>query len=248
MSRELPDRDDIASFFDEGWISEVLFPVKSGKEATVYCCAADPCRDVRFYALKLYTPPEQRSFRNAAVYQETRFNRSTRQGRAMHNRSAKGRGMLHGQWLAHEYNALKTLFDAGCDVPQPIANGDRALLLSFIASSDDEGQAAPPLASLRFKVADAEPLFAQVQRNIETMLRCHLVHGDLSAYNILYGGEKLHLIDFPQAVDARSNSNARMLLERDVTNISRYFERMGCAVDPAAYATSLWERYQRAAL
>ena len=125
--------------------------MKSGKEATVYCCAADACRDVRFYALKLYTPPDQRSFRNAAVYQETRFNRSTRQGRAMHNKSSKGRSMLQGQWLSHEFNALKTLFEAGCDVPQPIANGDRALLLTFVASDDDEGQAAPPLATKRLR-------------------------------------------------------------------------------------------------
>lgn len=248
MSRELPERDEIASFFDEGWISEVLYAVKSGKEATVYCCAADACRDVRFYALKLYTPPEQRSFRNAAVYQETRFNRSTRQGRAMHNKSAKGRGMLHGQWLSHEYNALKTLFEAGCDVPQPIANGDRALLLTFIASDEDEGQAAAPLATKRFSQAEAEPLLVQAQRNIETMLRCHLVHGDLSPYNILYAGGKLHVIDFPQAVDARFNSNARMLFERDVTNICNYFVRMGCVIDPVAYASSVWERYARARL
>ena len=248
MSRELPDRDDIASFFDEGWISEVLYPVKSGKEATVYCCAADSCRDVRFYALKLYTPPDQRSFRNAAVYQETRFNRSTRQGRAMHNKSGKGRTLLQSQWLTHEFNSLKTLFDAGCDVPQPFATGDQALLIAFIASDDDEGQAAPPLATQRFKPAEAEPLFEQAKRNIEAMLRCHLVHGDLSPYNILYAGGKLHVIDFPQAVDARFNSNARMLFERDVANVWRYFERMGCAVDPVAYASSTWERYARARL
>ena len=36
--------DEARSFFEDGWIDEVLFPVKSGKEATVYCCRACPGR------------------------------------------------------------------------------------------------------------------------------------------------------------------------------------------------------------
>jgi serine/threonine-protein kinase RIO1 len=40
MSAEAVAYDEIRTFFEDGWIEEVLFPVKSGKEATVYCCRA----------------------------------------------------------------------------------------------------------------------------------------------------------------------------------------------------------------
>jgi RIO kinase 1 len=71
-------------------------------------------------------------------------------------------------------------------------------------------------------------------RNIELMLACDRVHGDLSAYNVLYAGPgEIRIIDFPQAVDARFNSNALMLLERDIGNICAY---------------SLWSRYLRSEL
>ena len=38
-----PDHDHesaLLQFTEEGWISETLFEVKSGKEATVFCCPA----------------------------------------------------------------------------------------------------------------------------------------------------------------------------------------------------------------
>ena len=44
MSAELITHEEIQAFFNDGWIDEVLFPVKSGKEATVYCCRACPER------------------------------------------------------------------------------------------------------------------------------------------------------------------------------------------------------------
>ena len=34
--------DVLEPLFDDGWIEEVIRPVKSGKEATVYCCRAHP--------------------------------------------------------------------------------------------------------------------------------------------------------------------------------------------------------------
>ncbi len=238
----------VTTFVDEGWINEVLFRVKSGKEATVYCCSAHETRDAEHYALKVYTPPDRRSFRNAAVYQESRFDRSTRQGRAMHNKSATGREMLAGRWPSAEFATLQRLHDAGCDVAAPIALGGGALLIEFIADDDDPAQAAPQLMKVRFEPDDAERLYAQALAAIEQMLASHVVHGDLSAYNILYAGGRLRIIDFPQSIDARFNSNARMLLDRDVANVSSFFARQGCKTDPAAVSAALWKRYSLAQL
>src|SRR5262245_15658310 len=44
MSAEMVSHDEIKTFFEDGWIEAVLFTVKSGKEATVYCCKACPGR------------------------------------------------------------------------------------------------------------------------------------------------------------------------------------------------------------
>ncbi len=63
--------------------------------------------------------------------------------------------------------------------------------------------------------------------NIELWLANNYVHADLSAYNVLYWQGEIRVIDFPQAVDARFNPNARTLLTRDIKNICHYAARFG---------------------
>jgi RIO kinase 1 len=94
----------------------------------------------------------------------------------------------------------------------------------------------------------AEALLEQAPRNIEIMLACHLVHADLSAYNLLYSGGRLWVIDLPQAVDARTNPHARRLLVRDVATVCRYFASQGADAEPGTFAAELWELYARAEL
>jgi RIO kinase 1 len=58
-----------------------------------------------------------------------------------------------------------------------------------------------------------------------------IVHGDLSAYNILAAGERLVVIDLPQIVDLVGNPNGMDFLLRDCTNICGWFKARGLAVD-----------------
>jgi RIO kinase 1 len=76
------------------------------------------------------------------------------------------------------------------------------------------------------------------------MLACHRVHGDLSAYNLLYWEGEYKIIDFPQAVDPRRNSKAVDLFTRDIERVSQYFSRFGVRCDAPALANDLWSRYQ----
>src|SRR5262245_44890881 len=87
MSAELVGYHEFRTFFEDGWIEEVLFPVKSGKEATVYCCRACPGRGEAYFALKAYRSRQDRNFRNAAVYQEGRILGKARTMRAVRNKS-----------------------------------------------------------------------------------------------------------------------------------------------------------------
>ena len=75
------------------------------------------------------------------------------------------------------------------------------------------------------------------------MLENGLVHGDLSAYNILYWRGKITFIDFPQVVNAHSNYSARSILYRDVARVCRYFARYGIRVDASQVAAELWQRH-----
>jgi RIO kinase 1 len=245
MSAEMVSHEEIKAFFDDGWIDAVLFPVKSGKEATVYCCKACPGRGEGYFALKLYRPREHRSFRNTATYQEGRVLGDARTTRAVNSRSKFGRAVEFHDWLHHEFVVLGVLHAAGADVPRPIAMSRSAMLLEFIG---EDGSPAPQLSRMRLTPVMAEALLEQALRNIEVMLACHVVHGDLSAYNMLYAGGTLRVIDLPQAVDARSNANASALLARDIANVCAYFASQGADVEPGSFAAELWDLYKHAKL
>lgn len=245
MNAELVSPEIIDSFISDGWIHEVLFPVKSGKEATVYCCKGNPARHQGYLALKVYKPAGHRTFRNDALYHEGRVIPDARVARAVRNNSAKGRAFKAGNWVNHEYAMLSALHRAGADVPRPVAVAGKAMLVEFVGDGE---RAAPQLYAVRLTPAEAEALLEQALRNIEIFLACHVVHGDLSAYNMLLDGGRLRIIDLPQAVDARKNRNARTLLARDVANICRYFASQGADAEPGTFAEELWDLYMRAAL
>ncbi len=73
-----------------------------------------------------------------------------------------------------------------------------------------------------------------------------MIHGDLSAYNILYWEGKITLIDFPQVSNIETNSNAYFILERDITRTCEYFARQGLHRDAAVIMDRLWQRYGHA--
>ena len=113
MSAELVSYDEIETFFEDGWIDEVLFPVNTGKEATVYCCKACPGRGEAYFALKVYRARKHRSFHNAAIYQEGRVVGGARTARAVDNKSKFGRAVEFGGWLRQEFAMLAILHAAG---------------------------------------------------------------------------------------------------------------------------------------
>jgi RIO kinase 1 len=245
MSAGLVAYDEIKTFIEDGWIEEVLFPVKSGKDANVYCCRACPGRGHAFIALKVYKSRENRSFRDAAIYQEGRVITNARTARAVRNKNRFGRVAEFGAWVHHEFATLNLLHAAGADVPCPLSAASNAILIEFVGQG---GRPAPQLRNVRLSPAEAERLLEQALRNIEIMLSCNVVHGDLSAYNMLYSGGRLRVIDLPQAVDARTNRHAKSLLVRDVANVCGYFAAQGADAMPGTFAEELWDLYLRAEL
>ncbi|MEW5871940.1 MAG: RIO1 family regulatory kinase/ATPase [Chloroflexota bacterium] len=240
--------DSLGPFYQEHWLNDVLSLVKGGKEAHVYQCLANPSvkgLDQPYLAAKVYRPRQFRNLRNDHMYREGRANLDEdgreiiddRMQRAISKRTTFGQGLMHTSWIEHEMQTLRLLHAAGVDVPVPLASGHNAILMGFIG---DEDAPAPTLNSIDLDPIEAKQLYARVLRNIEIMLANNRIHGDLSAYNILYWEGEISLIDFPQAIDPNTNSSAFRIFERDVTRVCEYFTRQGLRCHPRRLAADLW--------
>ena len=89
----------------------------------------------------------------------------------------------------------------------------------------DERMASPDLHEVRLQDDEARPLFDRTLESIVLMLQKGPVHGDLSAFNILYWQGEIKLIDFPQVIESQTNRSAQEVLNRDVERICQYFSR-----------------------
>jgi RIO kinase 1 len=232
----------IGPFIDRGPVSDILYEVKSGKEATVYCCRL---AGGGLAAAKVYRPREGRRFKDASVYLEGRAILDKRARRAVEAKTEFGRKAEFAMWLNHEYETLRQLWRIGMDVPEPIAIAERALLIGYVGDAE---AAAPALHEVALHSEESWDVFGRVMRNIEGFLGANLIHGDLSAYNILYFEGEVKVIDFPQAVDPRFNVHARDLLNRDVERVCRYFRRHHPNIQPDAIANDLWWRWKQGEL
>jgi RIO kinase 1 len=252
------------AFFREGWITDVSQQVKSGKEATVYCCRAAATTGVGLLAAKVYRDRHDRTFRHDAVYQEGRYIHDRRLRKSAAKGTSPGRALQFSIWIEHEFTTLCLLHAAGADVPQPVACAAGGTLLEYTGEArprrhratsapadailmhfvgDEAGMPAPLLQRAPMERAEALPLFRRIMRNIELWLAHDRVHADLSPFNILYRQGAVTVIDFPQAVDPQTNPNAQALLARDITNICRFFARYGVQSDPRRITDHLWRRY-----
>lgn len=253
--------ESLRPFFDQELISDVEALVKGGKEASVYRCAAHPATGQKWLAAKVYRPRMFRNLRNDQMYRRGRATLTangvpakasdTRLMRALGKKTAFGQQVAHTSWLMHEYTALDLLYQAGAAVPRPFASGENAILMSYIG---DEFSPAPALNEIRLDEDEVAVLLQKVLNNITLMLRYGRIHGDLSAYNILYWQGDITLIDFPQisnchvskathSVGSAVNPDAAFILERDVTRVCEYFNEQGADCDAEAIFEELWQRY-----
>ena len=243
-------RSSLRSFYDQELIADVLAQVKGGKEANVYRCRAHPHLGRELLAAKVYRPRQFRNLANDRLYREGREVLTAsgqpvkptddRVMRAIGKKTPFGVQVQHTSWLMHEYTTLERLHRAGGAVPEPLAANENAILMGY---QGDEKQAAPALQEVRLGKREAQKLFREVLRNVELLLQHGLVHGDLSAYNILYWEGRITLIDFPQVASVHANRNARAILERDVKRVCQYFARQGVPTDPVGIAERLWAPY-----
>jgi RIO kinase 1 len=228
----------IEHFLDEGLVTKILRPIKSGKEASVYLCRANRSTTGRdLAALKLYHPLDRRDFRDESIYRDGEWIKERRIRVALAKKTKFGREVQGGIWVHREWETLSTLSAAGAAVPEPIAWTGDAILMSYVG---DEDAAAPQLHRYRPDRDEVQALFDQLMAQVERFLYGNVIHGDLSPFNVLVWDGRVTIIDLPQAVDPRKNRHAEDLLERDVRRICDHFARHGIRSDPEGLTRDLW--------
>ncbi len=253
----------LRGFYEQELISDVEALLKGGKEANVYRCTAHPATGREWLAVKVYRPRMFRNLRNDGQYRQGRTMLSpdgtavnpadSRLLRALGKKTTFGQQVAHTSWLMHEYKALQLLYEVGGDVPQPLAAGENAIVMEYVG---DEHGAAPALNEVHLETAEAWPLFQKVLENIRLMLSYGRVHGDLSAYNILYWEGEITLIDFPQVVNSAVskgtheegsavNPDAYEILARDVQRVCDYFAAQGIRASADSLTRDLWREFVR---
>jgi len=116
-----------------------------------------------------------------------------------------------------EYTALKLLHPKGVAVPEPIKQTRHVLVMSMIEGAELYHYPELP---------DAQAVYNEILVNVKRAYRdVHLIHGDLSPFNIiLQPNQHILIIDWPQNVSTK-HPNAKELLERDLRNVLTFFKR-----------------------
>jgi RIO kinase 2 len=130
----------------------------------------------------------------------------------------------HTSWVyqarmaaTREFTAMKRARRVGVPVPVPIGQNRHLVAMGMFDGSElSKITAMPkPATTLRRILLKLRLLFCNA----------HIVHGDLSEYNILVADSgKFVFIDWPQSV-AASEPGASELLTRDISNIVKLFTR-----------------------
>ena len=227
---------------DDGVIDEVIRPLRSGKEASIYIVRAGG----KLRCAKVYKDLRQRSFQQRSQYQEGRRVRSSRQARAMGRSTNFGRKTQETAWKSAEVDALVHLARAGIRVPETYGFFSGVLLMELIV--DHNGEIAPDLGELDLPPQQARDFHQFLIGQIVGMLCAGLVHGDLSEYNVLVGVEGPVIIDLPQVVSAAGNNNARAMLLRDVSNITATLGRFAPELLTTRFGEEMWAHFERGEL
>ncbi len=209
---EVFDKKTLLTIYDlmtDGYIDVVHYPISTGKEGNVFYATDE---DGDGIALKIFRTSTS-TFKRVAKYIEgdPRFKGAT-----------GNRWRMIYTWVNKEFKNLYRYMEADIPVPEPITFLQNCLLMEYIG---DENGPAPQLKDVYLD--DPTDTYDEVVSFIiDGWQKAHLVHGDLSEYNILMDGNQPIMIDVGQAMTS-DNYNAKELLERDIRNINAFFKKRG---------------------
>ncbi|MEA1999370.1 MAG: serine protein kinase RIO [Euryarchaeota archaeon] len=224
---DIPTLEILYKFSKRGLLKALGGPISSGKEAVIFHAIGAEEEEL---AIKMYKVSTS-NFNAMLDYiiGDPRFENIKRDRRS-----------IVSAWARKELKNLKRAFDAGVEVPRPIAVDKNVLIMEFIGR---DGVAAPRLRDVPVDILktdfELEELFLRIISYIQIMYeKGTMVHADLSEFNILMKGYVERefkgaaveiepvIIDMGQAT-LLQHPNANAYLLRDVRNIVTFFNKLG---------------------
>lgn len=185
--------------------------IKEGKESVVF---SGQGKDGDWVAIKVYRT-EAMDFRSISKY----LLGDPRLGKIQRKR----RNFIYA-WCKREHSNLKKAFEEDVKCPEPITYSDNILIMSFIGKNN-----SPSPRLIDIDLDKPQKIYKKIIKNMRKLAQSRLIHGDLSAYNILLHNEEPVLIDFSHGTTPK-NPIAPELLKRDVKNINSFFTKIGIRV------------------
>ena len=189
------------------------FPISTGKEGNVFRGITP---DKKSVAVKVYRVSTS-TFKHISKYiiGDPRF-------KSIH----KTRRDIILAWTKKEYKNLQRAHKAKINVPKPIVSLDNVLVMQYLGSSNIP---APLMKDVKLK--DPKKIFEKIIEFISRLYKkAELVHGDISAFNILMHKNRPYLIDFGQGV-LIEHPNSLEFLKRDIHNVVIYFKKFNIIAD-----------------
>lgn len=203
----------IYDFLNSGVLYEVHGVVNAGKEARVYWGKNKEGKEL---AVKIYLTASAEFRKGMLKYIEGDY---------------RFKGVKHDTrslifaWAQKEFRNLEQAFRAKVRVPKPVAVRNNVLVMEFIGKN---GVNAPSLKEQT--PSNPEKVYEVLLTYLKRLYcKAELVHGDLSEYNIMMWKGKPVIFDVSQAVPT-SHPMAKFFLQRDLTNVNRFFSRLGVKV------------------
>ena len=149
-----------------------------------------------------------------------------RLGRISFRQTRRKRGYIreHSSWLfqSHvsaekEFQAMQLVYKNGVSVPEPISQNRHVIAMGMIEGAE---------LSKYKEIQKPQKILKEILRNVrKAYLKAHVIHADLSEYNIILKPDgHILIIDWPQYVKT-DHANAAELLDRDLKNILTFFNR-----------------------
>ncbi|KAG4304669.1 hypothetical protein PORY_002062 [Pneumocystis oryctolagi] len=211
---DLRTRIILFRLLNKGFISKINGCVSTGKEANVYHAVTEKGeqRAIKVYKTSILV------FKNRDRYVSGEF-------RFQYNYSRHNPRKKIKLWAEKEMRNLKRLYQAGIPCPEPLYLRMHVLVMGFLGEKD--GWPYPRLKDISVLSSKYAELYIQLLCYIRIMYQvCHLVHADLSEYNILYHSKTLYIIDVSQSVE-HNHPRSLEFLRMDISNVNDFFRKNG---------------------